>query len=435
MRSPRPFVLWAALAALPAVAQEDPAALVALLGSADAQTRVDAYNKLMRVRSVELMAQLAKVLPQLPLHGASLAVYLLDAYPWEASAPLWKKLAGQGSAFVRATAAAAQWRRGDKSQGAALAAAIAAASPEERTYVLGRLHGIDDQAVVAAVRGYVRPGAIDAVIGQALDLLVQSQKGRDAETIAAAEALIGAGGETEAIARAYLVAAGEGARHAAALAALLRDLPQLYQVTRFLERASRLEPVLIDAIAARLAAARTEYDLGRLVPLLQKHAPGQIEQALKHQLDNGDDKLRSAALKALAAVPGALDAKKLQEMLAADDPLLVLAAADTLRRMDDPAGIERVIGLTRKAGKHRPEAVRVLGGFRDARAVPPLLDAFADGDVQVRRAAVTGLQTILPDLFPYRRFDLERAGLRADAADAQRAEGLRLVRAWWDARK
>ena len=78
--------------------------------------------------------------------------------------------------------------------------------------------------------------------------------------------------------------------------------------------------------------------------------------------------------------------------------------------------------------------MRVLGGFRDRKAVPVLLDAFASDDVQVRRNAVTGLQQTLPDLFPYRRFDLETTGCRADAGEAQRAEALRVLRAWWDAR-
>ena len=101
--------------------------------------------------------------------------------------------------------------------------------------------------------------------------------------------------------------------------------------------------------------------------------------------------------------------------------------------MDDHQGLDRVIALAGKAGKDHAEAVRVLGGFRDPKAVPPLIAAFTADEVQVRRNAVTALQQQLPDLFPYRRFDLERAGCRADGTATQRAEGLRLLQAWWDA--
>jgi len=435
------FAIAALVAARSLVAQDDPATLVGQLASDDAQIRHDAYNKLMRARSPEAMALLAKALPTLPIAGAAFAVYLLEGYPAEDTAAVWKKLAGQDGAFVRAAAAAALWRRGDKSLAQVLAAAVTAALPAERTHVLARLYGIDDPAVVTAVRGLVRKGVESGVVGEALHHLLQWQKGRDVETIGSAEALAadptltGDDGARSAIALAYLVAAGEG-RHAGPLAArIAEEKLQLFQWTRFLERAPRLDKVLVEAIAARLTGAKSEYDVTRLVQLLQKHAPGRVEQALRDHLDGDDPKLRAAALKALATIPGALEPKKFREMLGSADAQVVLVAAETLRRMDDYSGLEVVMALATKAGKDRVEAVRVLGGFRDPKVVPLLIAAFADPELQVRRHALTGLQQLLPDLFPYRRFDLDKAGCRADGPEVLRAEGLRLLRAWWAAQQ
>ncbi len=77
--------------------------------------------------------------------------------------------------------------------------------------------------------------------------------------------------------------------------------------------------------------------------------------------------------------------------------------------------------------------MRALGQFRVRAALPPLLDALADDDAQVRRDAFTGVARLLPALFPYRRFDMRAAGYQPDAAPAQRAAGLAALRAWWQA--
>jgi HEAT repeat protein len=100
--------------------------------------------------------------------------------------------------------------------------------------------------------------------------------------------------------------------------------------------------------------------------------------------------------------------------------------------MDDLQGLPRALTLARDPGPHRAEALRVLGGFRVKEAVPPLLAALEDNELAVRNAAFLGLQSLLLDLFPFRRFDLAST-YSASAPEAQRREGAARISAWWQA--
>jgi hypothetical protein len=87
----------------------------------------------------------------------------------------------------------------------------------------------------------------------------------------------------------------------------------------------------------------------------------------------------------------------------------------------------------KQPGKHLAEAVRVLATYRSRDVIEPLLAALDDGNAQVRQNAWTGVQQVLRDLFPYRRFDFERTGYNAHAGD--RAAAIQMLRAWLAAAK
>lgn len=416
-------------------AQDDIAALVERLGSDEPSARSAAYNELQRRRSPEVVPLLGKRLAAFPLAGQSLGVYLLQQYAIDDTRAVYHRLLDQPSTLLRAAAAAALYRAGEGDALAPLCAAVTAATGQELDLVLNRLFGIDAPPLVAAVRAKVREGTPASAIETALYQLLTMQKGRDDATARAAEALLASTDLTiQAAAAAYLVAAGNG-QHAPVLAAALRQQPSLLpSLQRFLQRAAHLDPVVLDVLAERLAAAKSQYDIQVPARILQQHAPGKAIAALQQLLRSDDDTLRTAALEAISAIPGAMEPKLLREMLASGNGKAVLLAAEALRRIDDTSGFDAVLALVRDQAL-RAEAVRVLGGFRRREAVPPLLDALADADAVVRRNGWFALQNLLPDLFPYRRFDLNGCGYAPDAAPAARAAGLAVLRAWWAAQQ
>ena len=238
---------------------------------------------------------------------------------------------------------------------------------------------------------------------------------------------------TRALAAAYLLAAGE-AQHAAALGGFLEQEPTLLlRLQRFLSRAPRLDAALLDVLAARLAAARTPLDVSGPAQVLQQHAPDRAASALRKLIAAPDERLRQAALQALASLPNGFDRQHLRQMLASDDPDVVLVAADTLRRMDDLSALPAVVATLQREGAHRAEAVRVLGAFRTKAAVPPLLDALESGDARVRSGGLVALRRLWSELFPYRHFELHLAGYDSDGPAEPRARAVTVLRAWWDA--
>lgn len=420
-----------------AAAQADVAGLVERLGSTDARTRSDAYSELQRTRPPDLVPLLHKRLPGFPVDGQHYGMYLLQMYPIDETRATYRRFLEQGGPFLRAASAAALYRSGDRGAAAALAGAIAAADEREQSLILGRLHGIDDPEVLAAVRALVRPGRQDFALENALYHLLTAAGGRDAAAVRAAEQVLATSADDRerAVCAAFLVALGE-TKHAGILAErIAADPGLLHRLQRFLDRAPRLEEAVLDALVGCLERARNQAEVSYPARILGRHAEQRAIGPLRKLLASDNEALRKAALEAMGSIPGALEPKQLRELLASPDAAVALVAADTLRRMDDPSGLDRVLELVGQGGRGKAEAVRVLGGFRIRRAVPPLLDALADADLQVRRHAFHGLQMLWPDLFPYRRFDLDTAGYRPDGPDGQRADGLRVLRAWWEAAK
>lgn len=416
------------LAALPA--QTDVAALVQRLGGDDASLRSEAYTELMRLRPPEAVALLGKAIGGFPLAGQNLAGWLLQQYPLDDTRKLYRQLLQHDSALLRVIAAAPLWRAGERDVEAVLAAAIGAAGGEELELLLNRLFGIDAPAIASAVRGRLREASGGSAIEAALYHLLVQQRPPDPATARAAEALLAAAdARTVAAAAAWLVARGQG-QHGPALVAALQQSPQLLpSLQRFLDRAPRLDEPLLALLVERLAVAKTAYEVTVPARLLQRHAAGRAVSALRELLRRDDEAIRSAALQALAAVPGGLEPRALRELLQSTDERQVLLAAETLRRLDDDAGFEPVLRLA-GAGGQRAEAVRVLGGFCRREALAVLLQGLDDAELQVRRNAFTAVSQLLPRLFPYRRFDLQRLGYRAEAPASERASAVAAVRAF-----
>jgi HEAT repeat protein len=422
-----------ALAAMgPAVLRgQDLAGLVEQLGAADATLRSRAYSALLQRRAPEIVPLLAKKIASFPLDGQSYGVYLLQQQPFDRTRATWLQLVDGAVPFLRGAGAAMLLRNGEPAHAGVLAALLQDGAAEVRQALINLVWGITDERVLAAERACVRAGQPGSIAVQALQHLVQQENGRSDATVAAVALLAGDQDHNlRAAALAYLVAAGENA-HAPALAALLAAEPgQLWSVRTFLDRAARLDPAVVDAIAAALPRARP-YEVGPTAALLQRHAPDKAVAALRALLTGNNAELRAPALEALAAIPGALEQKQLRELLDSGDPSQQLAAAATLRRMDDPSGLPVVIALLPRApGGRKAEAARVLGGFRSRQAVPPLLELLDDPEFAVRQAAWTGLQAIWRDLLPYRRFDFARCGY--DPAAPARAAGIAALRAFWE---
>jgi hypothetical protein len=427
-------VLFAALLVRTVGAQGEVAAQVARLGSQDPQQQYEGYRELQRTRPPEAIGLLARQLAACPLNGQSLGVSLLQQYPIEQTREAYRKFVADGGPFLRGASAAALLRAGDRGAATAVAEALGTAAAAERTMLLQRLYGLDDPLVGAALRALIRGGVPGADVESALYLLLSAPQREEAALRAAEALLAGAGGDGRARAAcaAFLLACGE-TRHAPLVAeAIAADRSAVVRLARFLERAPGLGRELTAALAELLAGARNRNEVSLASRVLREHAESEAVAALRGLLAAEDAPVREAALEALSEIPGALDAETLRRMLASGEVGSVLVAADTLRRMDDPSGLARVLELVEAPGADRLRAVEVLGRFRARGAVPPLLDALDDADEAVRRTAFQALGRLLSDLFPYRRIDVSTTGYRAEAAPAERATATAALRRFWE---
>lgn len=419
-----PFV--AALAfALASAAGQDIAALVTQLGSADSNQRHQAYQELQRRRAPEMVPLLGKQLPGFPPHGQQLGIYLLQGQPIEQTRPVFQQLVAAEAPFLRVAAAAMLVRNGDAALVPTLVQALAAMPVAERSSALGMLWNINEPRVVAAIRGYLQPGANGGLVNTALQHLIRMEQGRSEATKAAVLPLAAAtDSAVRAAALAFLVAGD--ASHAKALAQLLQDEPdRFWQIRQLLDGVDKLPTVLVPVIAHALANVRSRYEIGPTATLLQRQAPGEAASALRKLLLHTDAELRAGALEALVSIPGGLDQKQLRELLHGDAIEQRLVAADVLRRMDDPSGLPVVLELLPRAGQKKAEATRVLAKFRSRQVVPPLLDLLLDADLQVRNAAWNGLQEALRELLPYRRFAFDQCGYDSQKPDPVAVQRLR----------
>ena len=435
MRRDLAHLLAASVALCGAVAAQKDArspreALVEQLGAADPAVRSQAYNTLIRDRDPEVVALVGKRIESMPAEGQQFALYVLQQHPLETTRALYTKLLGAERALLCAHAAAALVRAGDRARLPVLVKAVAAAPAKDRQLVLNTLWAIADPTLAEAVRGYVAADQPAHLVVSALEHLRRLEATPNAATDAAVQRLLGASAaDVRAAGLAFLVGGPDGARHAAELAKLLTEPRHFWLCERLLPRDRSYPAVLGEAFAAALAAPRSQHDVNQLVPLIKATAPDRLAATLRTLLTHANVDVRSAAISALATVPGGLQQKELLQLLQGGTPEQQLAVATVLRRMDDASGLPTVLALARAAGPLRAKALEALGGFRTREVVPALLDALDAPEPAARQHAWTALQGVLRDLFPYRRFDFARSGYDPNAAD--RSPGLAALRAWW----
>ena len=417
-------------------AQQEAKELVALveqLGSADPTGRSQAFQTLQRDRNPAVVGLLDKRIDAFPKDGQQLALYVLQQHPIELTRPVYTHLLTAERPLLRASAAAMLVRNGDRTHLPLLVKAVAAAPREDRQQVLNALWAIHDPGLVDAVRGYLQPDATGPLVVSALAQLRQQEKGRSAATTAVVRELLASTNlDVRAAALLWLVYGPDGEAFATALAALLREHGnRFWMIEQLIARDQKHPAVLTDAFVAALEKPRAGHDVTQLTALVKNQAPERVVPALRQQLEHKNTDVRNAAMQALAAVPGGLDSKDLQRLLRTGNAEQQLVAAGVLRRMDDAAGLPIVLGLVQQPATRTAEAVRVLAGFRSREVVEPLLAALDDANLQVRQLAWNGLQQVLRDLFPYRRFAFDRAGYDPNHGD--RAAGILAVRTWWAA--
>ncbi|MGC3970474.1 MAG: hypothetical protein QM775_25000 [Pirellulales bacterium] len=416
-------------------AQKELEAKVEQLAAADAAARSQAYTALLRERNPEVVPLLGKRIDALPPDGQQYALYLLQQFPLDATRALYTRLLAAERPLLRAWSAAMLVRGGDRARLAGLVKAVGEAPAAERLQVLNAVWGVDDAALVDAVRGYLTADASGALVASALAHLRQQEKGRSAATNGAARGLATATApDARAAALAWLVGGADGDAFAAELVRLLQGEPnRFWLVERLFERDHKYPPALTALFAQALETPRFPYDVAAAAALLRAQAPDQVAPSLHKLLAHANADVRTAAMQALAAMPGGLESKELQQLLRTGTLEQQVAAAAVLRRTDDLSGLPVVLDAVKQPGKHLAEAVRVLATFRSRAAVEPLLAALDDGNAAVRQNAWFGLQPLLRDLFPYRRFDFDRCGYNPNANE--RTKGLEPLRAWWAAVK
>jgi HEAT repeat protein len=431
-----PLALAAVLVAAPTARAEDSLDdVVDRLVGPDSQRHYPAYTELQRRRDPAVVPLLVARLDRAPVYSQSLGVSLLQQFEAQVADPALEKLLDARSPFLRGAAAIHLHPRGHVRASRVAVEAFGPAShdPLVLQYLLGRLGSLKDAAIQSVVRGFVVPGADAAVVGAALTHLAYLD---DREVLPALRELVGGDDvQARALAAAYLLERGEE-QHVGALVAALDDDALTHatfvRVKPWLVKSARLPESLLEAVMRR--AERTEGYFGAaLVELLAAagHAPA---VPLLRRLMAGEDEQRSkAAFEALAALPGGLDDEALAEGLTHVEPARRLAAADILRRRDDLRGLPVALELAVVGSAVRQEAVRVLGGFRHASVVEPLIDALTDPELTTRANAYNALGSVLRALYPYRRFDLAATGYVTSAPEEDRRRGQMKLRAWWKA--
>jgi HEAT repeat protein len=207
-------------------------------------------------------------------------------------------------------------------------------------------------------------------------------------------------------------------------------------VQQVLSTGRRVPDPVLDGVAARLGREKDAALLVKEIAFLGSHRHAKARPALRPLLAHPNEAVARAAFDVLVLLSGPVDEDTLRPLLAGPDAARRLWAADGLRRRDDHAGLpEAVRALRSGAVPERRTAARLLGGYVTDLSVPPLLDALADENVEVRGAAGEALARLLSNLFPYRVFDLRTTGWAPDADPATRGAAIATLRAWWDANR
>jgi HEAT repeat protein len=353
--------------------------------------------------------------------------------------PALRRLLGADSVHLRVVAAATLHRAGEKDVAPVIVKALEQPGMDAgaRATLLARIYSVNDERVQAVVRRLIAPGAEPAVVEAAVWNVYLV---RDAEALPALRRLMEEDADCRVLAGACLLLLGE-VTHLDALTKALREerLPtsHAYKVKTFLGQARPVPVVLLDALLERLETEKDVYVARTLVEMLGEHGHAKAVPALRRLLDHDDAGISKAAFEALASMPGALAPEQLRSLLEEGSDGRRLAAADALRRADDLAGLPVALEILARGARDqdRWEAATVLGNFRTARVVAPLMAALLDPNTSVRANALGSLGTVLAALFPYRRIDLASTGYATTGPDAAREAAVARIRAWWQAHR
>jgi HEAT repeat protein len=410
------------------------AGLVTALGDAsNAQARSNAYMTLLREKPLAAIPLLVDALPRYDVQGQEYGLWVLSSFPLEESRAALHKLAGDRSALLEAGAATQLWRLGEHEMLEHIVKSFARKDTplEARRAMLRRVYLVAEPRLSAAVRAWLAPETDPQLLEDALYHLLNVEDPEARAKVLELAATPGLPAGSRGACAAFLLALGEDAQGLAlAETVSTDDGAALARLQRFLVRAPRLPEELVVAVARVAERASVPAYAQLAIGVLAQHAGAKQIPVLEKLLDSPNLLVAKAALEALQKRGVTLAHETLLRMLASQEGLRALAAADALRRADDLSGFGRVLEVLAAGGADKLEAVRVLAKFHRRASIPPLVDALEDPDAALRLAAEQGLYELLRSLFPYRRFEFAASGFLAQAAADQRAEGVRRIRAW-----
>ena len=430
------IVLLLALCGLAAAGKEDElAGLVDRLGETDYARRDRAYRELLRRKDPKVVPLILGAIHAFPPANQNYALILVANLPPKVSRPALRTLAGSDDPYLRLSAAIYLHQRGDRERTATIVDALSAEGVDESRlgFMIGRTRMLDLPEIHDALRKLLTSKRGTMNIYSLLDGF-----GRAGYAGAMAEAralLADARPGVRAVVLAYLIRFGEAER-IGELAEVIGegglDVSSFTRAMTLLEALRVEDERIVEAIARR---CREESNASLAAAMVRALAAQRWRKAipmLKELVEDERPLVTKAAFEALIELRAAPDADALARMLAGDDPSRALQAARALRRMDDRSGLDMVIRIARLEPDLRRDAVEILGGFRDAKAIEPLLEAMLDEDVSTRSYAERGLRATLQTVFPYRRFDLGATGYDARRSKAERSAAVERIRAWWN---
>lgn len=428
------------------ISAQDLAERVALLDHADAKKRNAAYHSLLRDLPSKAVPLLAATLPKFGFHGQNFGALILARYPFSRVRGVLRKQLDSGIPFLELTSAASLHGFGDKKVANRVVDKIVGAlrrpgvAPWTRATMLRRISKIRIPRVRDEVIGLLVPNMNLSVLSAALTYLA-IEKVDAPRTVGRLEKVLGSAKlhvNGRLLSAAYLIWRGHP-EHSTVCAKTLATVPKVWwPVWRYLKKTRHLDKAMLAALAQHAEKTADIDSLTNTLRILipRKHA-GLVRTLRKigSKRDKKVQALAELAYQKLADIPDQLKPKELRGLFTDNPAWLSLFAAETLRRQDDDCGLQTVLELVGRPGPHRPEAIRVLGGYRYDEVVDPLVAALSDPAVEVRSRALTALGTVLANLFPYRRLDLRSTGYKPAAAPKLQQAAVGKIRAWWEERR
>jgi hypothetical protein len=434
--------VWSILLIVGTAPAQDLFQLVADLDHKDRKKSAAAYRALAKDKPKRALQLLFLQLPKHGFTGQNYGMLLLEkTYTGKVRRKGLGKFAKSDSRFLAACSATILFREGNSKVLPQLVGAMRAqkVSVTERITMVKRVQGITNPEVLAAIRENLTPGVNRRLLTAVLDSMWRTQ---DSQGIGIVEKLLRHRKTTvsaQGLCAAYLVARG-GHVHGPALAKILADAQAISTSIRtYVERIRRPTHVVLDGLTAHVRKTKKILSMRWALDFLRKNHHRNLLPLLRETTLRKNETIARTALAILAQNPEDLPPKDLRKMLASEKPIVALFAAKQLRRRDDLSGFPRALELAKREDKdmdkYRVEAVKVLGGYREDRAVQPLIDLLKNKNASVRSTAVKQLNYVLADLFPYRRFDFSKTGYTATGSAMKRRAGIETIQKWWDDNK